>query len=495
VIAICVGVCLLACRGGRTDPAITSQLKIGASVPRGGETDSGTRAIIRLLAIESPLSIGWDGRLAGRIFASWQWLTDEPGLRLRMRPNVFFHDGTPLTSELAAEILERVLRDALSSSIISITAEGQDVIIRTLQPEGFLPADLATVDFTPPKKNTVGTGPFKLVSSATDTSSLERFDGYYQGPPAIDRVDIVSYSTQRAAWASMMRNEINMLYQVSNDAVDFQEAESSIQAHTFVKAYSIGMVFNTRHPVFKSKEVRQALNEAVDRQRIVDVGMRNRGMVLDSPVWPYHWAYSAAQRSYSFNPSAARLRLDSAGFTEGREHEPGRMPSRFRFTCLSIADDPSLERVALLLQKQLFDIGIDMEVRSTPFREAGQLLATGKFDAALVPLIGSRSLNWLYIMWHSPAPDARPSLGSGYTAADRALDKLRAAIADDDVRSAVADVQQAFFDDPPAIFLAWTKVTRALTREFQVPDQGPRDIFGTIRQWQPVRPAMVARQQ
>jgi peptide/nickel transport system substrate-binding protein len=457
--------------------------------------ESGTTGISRLLYIESPLSIGWDGRFAGRVFASWQWLEDEPGLKLRMRPNVFFHDGTKLTSDLAADILRGAMRSALSTSITSITADESDVVIRTSRPEGFLPADLATIEFTPPKRRSVGTGPFKLVSSGQEASTLERFDQYYQGPPAIDRVDIVSYPTQRAAWASMMRNDINMLYQVSNDSVDFQEAESSVQAHTFVKAYSIGMVFNTRHPVFKSREVRQALNEAVDRQRIVEIGMRNRGMALDSPVWPYHWAYSAAQRAYSYNPAAARLRLDSAGFKEGREREPNQMPSRFRFTCLSIADDQSLERVALLLQKQLFDIGIDMELRSVPFKEVGIPLSAGEFDAALIPIIGSRSLNWLYTMWHSPAPRATPIMDTGYTSADKALDKLRAAIADDDVRSAVADVQQAFFDDPPAVFLAWNKTTRALTREFQVPEQGQRDIFGTIRLWQPVGPAVIARQQ
>jgi hypothetical protein len=50
-----------------------------------------------------------------------------------------------------------------------------------------------------------------------------------------------------------------------------------------------------------------------------------------------------------------------------------------------------------------------------------------------------------------------------------------------------------FFEEPPAVFLAWITATRVLTNDFQIPDQGPSDIMPAIRLWQPVRPTVAAR--
>ena len=62
------------------------------------------------------------------------------------------------------------------------------------------------------------------------------------------------------------------------------------------------MVFNMRHPVLARREVRQALNEAINRKQIIEAGMRNRGQAASGPVWPNHWALSTAQRTYDYNP-------------------------------------------------------------------------------------------------------------------------------------------------------------------------------------------------
>ena len=134
----------------------------------------------------------------------------------------------------------------------------------------------------------------------------------------------------------MMRGDIDVLQDVGRDTVDFVEAESSVQVYRFLRPYYYPLVFNVRNPTLKSKEVRQALSQAVDRQTIVTKAMHGRGRVADGPIWPFHWAHSEAQRKYPYNPEAARLRLEAAGLTVNRNPQPGRMPSRLRFTCLLV---------------------------------------------------------------------------------------------------------------------------------------------------------------
>jgi hypothetical protein len=55
-----------------------------------------------------------------------------------------------------------------------------------------------------------------------------------QGPPSIDRLELRVFPTVRAAWAAMMRDEIDVLFEVGREAVEFVEAESA--AGLFVHA-------------------------------------------------------------------------------------------------------------------------------------------------------------------------------------------------------------------------------------------------------------------
>jgi hypothetical protein len=110
-------------------------------------------------------------------------------------------------------------------------------------------------------------------------------------------------------------------------------------------------------------------------------------------------------------------------------------------------------------------------------------IGTLQFDAALMEFVGSRSLNWAYIFWHSPQAGLVTPLPSGYTGADAALDRFRAATDDAEVRASVEGMQRVFRDDPPAIFLAWQERSRALSKAFVIPDEASGDILGTIRKW------------
>ena len=155
------------------------------------------------------------------------------------------------------------------------------------------------------------------------SSRPQRNGGYYRGTPGIDRVQIITYDTQRAAWAAMMRGEVDMVQEVNREAVEFLEGSSRFEMYSSIRPFYIPLVFNLRHPILRHVEVRRALNEAIDRDEIVNEVMRGRGQVADDPIWPSHWAYNPAARKHSYNPQAARVRLDAAGFPVRRPTESG----------------------------------------------------------------------------------------------------------------------------------------------------------------------------
>jgi peptide/nickel transport system substrate-binding protein len=469
-------------------------MRIGIGVPPkgSGAPGSGAATFVKLLISEPWLTNRPDGRQSERIATGWKWDEDGTTLRLTVRRDVFFHDGTRLTPEIAAQALRKSVRNAAQealslASISTVAPSGEDAVeIKLKERNSFLVPDLATVLVVKPDRPEIGTGPFEIVSQDDQGANLSAFGRYFRGAPGISEIDVRNYPTQRMAWAALMRDEIDMLHEVSRDAAEFVEAETTVNTYSFPRTFYIPLVFNVRHPILKNPEVRKAINEAIDKAALVRDGMNGRGRPADGPVLPEHWAYSPPAEPFVFNPMAARHRLDAAGL---KEHAPsGRSgPGRFSFTCLVFSGDTRFERLAVLVQKQLADVGVDMTLEPLSQKELVTRLGKGDFDAFLFELAG-RSLSWAYEWWHYN-PEGR--FNSGYKAADAVLEKIRGARTDDEIRVGVAQLARILHDDPPAAFLAWQSTARAVSTKFDVAPEPNRDILANLWQW---RPATAAKQ-
>lgn len=445
---------------------------------------------IESLYAETLLAMGWDGRFQPKLASEWKWEDGGRTLRLQLRRGVVFHDGTPLTAQLvASELRGRIGQGGGFGRVKTVTAEGEyQVVLQLSEPDNFLLADLSIGNIKTGKDHTVGTGPF-VVTSREPEVTLDRFSNYHLGQPSLSRIVVKTYDTPRASWAAMLRGDIDFLHEANRDAVGFVEAGSRIKTFSFPRPYYIPIVFNIKHPVLGRREVRQAINEALDRSEIVTKALHGRGQPSDGPIWPYHWAYNSGTRKYTYNPEAAKIRLDAAGLpliSAGG----GRMPRRFGFRCLFWAEDAEFERIALVVQKQLFEIGIDVEMVPVTLAEIGKRHGSGDFEAILVQMTSSRSLDWVYWFWRSVRADEAAVGRSGYKAADAALDRIRTAQSDEETRAAVADLQRVLYDDPPAAFLVRPETARAVAESFVVPAEKGRDILGTLWQWRP-RPSRV----
>jgi peptide/nickel transport system substrate-binding protein len=265
------------------------------------------------------------------------------------------------------------------------------------------------------------------------------------------------------------------------------EKETTVNTYSFPRAYYIPLVFNVNHPVLKLAAVRRAINQSLDKPTLIRGGLSGRGRPADGPIWPEHWAYSAPATPFAFNPNAAGLLLDSAGL-KIRPRPGGSMPARFSFTCLVFAEDPRFERFAVLVQKQLADVGIDMKLLPLSQTEMEARLKAGDFDAFLFEMFG-RSLSWVYEFWHSQEAG---HFKGGYRGADAVLDGIRGARSDDEVRAGMRELARVLHDDPPAAFLAWQATSRAVSTKFDVVEEKNRDILGNVWQWRPAVPVKQA---
>jgi hypothetical protein len=72
---------------------------------------------------------------------------------------------------------------------------------------------------------------------------------------------------------------------------------------------------------------------------------------------------------------------------------------------------------------------------------------------------------------------------TGYDGADAVLDRLRQARGEQDIRVAIGDLRQRFYEDVPAVFLAWPQITRAVDSRFDIGNPSDPDIFANLWRW------------
>lgn len=303
-------------------------------------------------------------------------------------------------------------------------------------------------------------------------------DGYYRGRPAIRDLVFTAYPTLRQAWASLLRGEIEVVSDISADALPFLD-DRKVQTDSFPRRYAYVLAFNSTRPQLRSPAVRQALNFAVNRDAVIRTALRGRGRAATTPVWPDHWAYDKSAPGYSFDPPRASAALAAAGFNG----TPGR--GRLRFTCLVPEGHVIFERMALMLQRDLFDVGVDLDFESVALSNFDTRLRAGDFDAVLVDLLSGPSLSRVYSFWRSPGPAFTGLNVFGYrnAQADALLDQLRYATDDAATRAATGQLQRVMTDDPPGIFIAWSERARAISRRIEVPAAPGRDPFQSLWQW------------
>jgi ABC-type transport system substrate-binding protein len=368
-----------------------------------------------------------------------------------------------------------------------------EVLIRVKQPSSMLPEELSVpLDLG---LESTGTGPFRIVSSTPEETILERFDKYYLGEPEIEQVRVRPFDALRTSFASLLRGELDVVYDVPADVVQFIQKED-VEVVEVPRWYQYLLAFNSHEGPLKSPAVRRALNVAIDRKELVTRVLQGSGEPAMGPLYPKYWAYDSSIPGYQHDPAAAARLLDAAGYPLSKTAVPGAPKARFRFTCLLPENFAVWQRLALEIQRDLFNIGVDMQFKVVSFEEFNKLAPAGRFEAVFLDMISGPTPVRPYIWWRSAKnfKGAYNVFGYENGEAERLFESLLRSTNDASVRSATSRLQRIFLDDPPAIFIAWDTKVRAISRRFDWPNDG-RDPMWTLWRWSPASTGRTTRAQ
>ena len=282
----------------------------------------------------------------------------------------------------------------------------------------------------------------------------------------------------------MMRGELDMLYEVSRDAIEFLEVRPRSSSTPSPRTYYIPLVFNMRHPILSRVDVRQAMNEGIDQEALVREGLRGQGPARRGS----NLARTLGQQ-HRARPGRSILRPPSSGSTPRIEGECGERLARCRAGsrshCLGVGRRPRFERLALVLQKQLADIGIDMRLeplgRAWHWHE-GPEAATLTRSSSRWP---AGSLSWVYDFWHSH--ESAESIRA-IAAADAVAGPDPRRADEEDPRRRGRSRPACLHDDPPARSWHGRSSRGPCSTKFDVAAEPDRDILSNLWQWRPAGP-------
>jgi peptide/nickel transport system substrate-binding protein len=180
-----------------------------------------------------------------------------------------------------------------------------------------------------------GTGSYEFVERNPGLNVIyKRVENHWSGiTPAFEELEIRIAKEPATRLALLLSGEAHvgdLPRELHKDAVDRGlNRLSSTMAVDWVSVYIGGLYFTTGDKDFKpdvpltKKEVRQALNMAVDRQELLDVVFAGRGEMLfisnwsaASEGWDPQWK-DLYEELYAYNPERAKELLAEAGYAPG----------------------------------------------------------------------------------------------------------------------------------------------------------------------------------
>ena len=146
------------------------------------------------------------------------------------------------------------------------------------------------------------------------------------------------------------------------------------------------------HPLFGDRNVRRAMQHAVDVQSLIEGALFGEGVQMASAELPTSWALNPDLAPVPFDQELAGQMLDDAGFPMGddgvRVANENAMYAEagtpFEFELIYNDGSEAAGRVAALFQDQLREIGVTVVLSGLDFNTAIDLIGGQVYDAYLL---------------------------------------------------------------------------------------------------------------
>jgi peptide/nickel transport system substrate-binding protein len=283
----------------------------------------------------------------GVLADSWQFQGNK--WTFKLKKNIKFHNGAPLTSKDVAFSIEK-MRDEKGGSLQASnfkdvtevqTPDDLTVVFVTKQPlaifldrleNRFILSKVAGDKFGDKLyDNPIGTGPYKFVSYQRGGNMVfTRNDEYWGGKAAIKEIVFRKVTEDAARLAALESGQTDFINNVPDHEVARLQKHPRIRIDKIEGLRMFFLAFNMAFKPWDNKLVRQAANYSVDAPAIVKNIFDGIGYPINGPVGANVIGADPKLKRYPYDPQKSKELLTKAGFPNGCDiqlyYSAGRYP-------------------------------------------------------------------------------------------------------------------------------------------------------------------------
>lgn len=490
-----LGVLLSAC--GAPDHAPTQDLDRPYPAEAGGtliDAMSGEPSgLIPMLAGESAASavaanifntlLKYDKNLEieGELAERWEISPDQKTITFTLKPDLKWADGKPLTSRDVLFTWKLVTDDNTRTpygadyKLVLRAETPDDRTFRVTYAQPYAPAldswaglqvlpehllQGQDINSTPFARKPVGSHYYQLAQWKNgERIELVRNPNATQGQANIERLVSRFIPDPASQFLELMADHIDTMglspIQYARIFPARPELNSRIARYKELGNAYTYLGFNLKRAPFNDKQLRQAINYAIDKQELIDGVLLGMGEPIASPYKPgTRWEHPSL-KPYAYDPDKARQLLAAAGFAD---HDGDGILDRdgkpLAFEILT-NQNKQREMSAVLIQRRLKEIGIDVKIRVLEWASfVGRYIKTGDFDVVV--------LGWSlglepdqYNIWHSSQQEPGKFNFIGYSnpQVDKLLEQGRLELNPDKRMKLYHAFAEQLYNDSPIVYL------------------------------------------
>lgn len=354
-----------------------------------------------------------------------------------LKDNIYFHDTKPVTVDDILFTINKV-KDGVIKSPKKINWDGVSVekidektVKFNLKQSyasflesttlGIMPAHLwegSPIELNNTNTNPVGSGPYQISKVNKQSSGvinyyeLTSFKKFALGEPYIKNITLRFYANEDTLLTALLNGEVTQISSITpKNAKILKEKEYQVASSVLPRVF--GLFFNqSQNQLFVNKTIITAIDEAIDKNRIVREVLGGYGVAIEDPIPPNMIAYqklneknsiSREEKLQKVQDSLAKdgWKLGPEGFLEKTTTEKKKKVTTVLAFSISTGNAPELAQAAQFIKEDLSAIGMRVDVKTFEVGNLNQnVIRPRKYDALLFGQIINHESD-LFAFWHS----------------------------------------------------------------------------------------------
>ncbi len=407
--------------------------------------------------------------------------SDKKTINLRLKDNIFWQDGQPITSDDLIYTIKAIqnnnLGSPLSSSWQGVSAErisSREIKLVMLQPYSFFQnivlslrpipkhifenIPLANLKLSDYNLEPISDGPFKFSSlnkrrdgfiTQYDFVRNDRFSGT---PPYLDKIVLKFYKNADDLIQAFNSGDIDGFG--SKEPLNLSRLSLKYRLNEIALPRYYAVFFNPQNnPLFADQNLRLAINYAVDKKRIIKEALNDSGFPISGPIL----IKDNPEALKDFSPEKSKELLENAGWRRGDDgiykKIIGNKMENLEFTLTTYPAD-FLLATAKILQENWQAAGIKANLASAGNNFEEDIVKSRHYDALLFG--NTYGLNPdPYSFWHS-SQKFYPGFNLSFyedKSADNLIDTIRSEFNEEKKSGELNQLESLITQTQPAIFL------------------------------------------